>query len=338
GVPGRKRPLFPRSPARRGSRRGARMRAIRNRCRSAPLRADERLLRGHRDLRGSAPRALPAPRPRLFRRGNGESEGGRASRGRGENCCGASTPGGGPLAVRIRLPFMAGKSKSDKPVAQYLARHAEPEASVADKLSGDFGQVLVVPSYGELETLFALLGSVPGGPAGPVLLIVVLNARSDSPKPVHEANEAVRERLGRELPSRVPLSDTPSITAHAMPGGTLLLIDRALPDHFLPEKQGVGLARKIGNDLALALHAGGRGAAPGIWNRDGAVLPPRDYFEQMAAIDSQRRSAGIYFFEHRFDADPTLAEAARLYEISLRYYVLGLAWAGSPYAYESMGS
>jgi len=29
---------------------------------------------------------------------------------------------------------------------------------------------------------------------------------------------------------------------------------------------------------------------------------------------------------------------SRLYEISLRYYVLGLAWAGSPYAYEAMGS
>src|SRR5215467_12673826 len=117
---------------------------------------------------------------------------------------------------------MTGKSKSPKPVAQYLARHTEPEVAVAEKLSGAFGHVLIIPSYGELETLFGLLGSVPGGPAGQVLLIVVLNARSDSPQHVHEANEAVRERLRRELPSSVSLSDAPPITAHAMPGGTLL--------------------------------------------------------------------------------------------------------------------
>ena len=233
---------------------------------------------------------------------------------------------------------MRSKTNAEKPVSQYLARYAEPEASVAAKVSGSFGQVLVVPSYGELETLFALLGSVPRGPAGSVLLVVVLNARSDSPKAVHEANESVRQRLLRDLPSPVSLSDAPPITAHPMPGGTLLLIDRARPGHFLPEKQGVGLARKIGNDVALSLHTAGRVVSPWIWNTDADVLLPRDYFEQMAGIDAQCHSSGVYFFEHRFDADPTLAEAARLYEISLRYYVLGLAWAGSPYAYESMGS
>ena len=232
---------------------------------------------------------------------------------------------------------MAGKNKPEKPVAQYLARHAEPEASLAEKVSGDFGHVLVIPSYGELETLFAVMGSVPGGPAGPVLLVIVLNARSDSPKVVHEANESVRQRLARDLPSRASLSDDPPMTAHAMSGGTLLLIDRALPGHYLPEKQGVGLARKIGNDAALVLHTEGRVASPWIWNTDGDVLLPRDYFDQMAGIDPGV-VCGVYPFEHRLEADPTLAEAARLYEISLRYYVLGLAWARSPYAYESMGS
>ncbi|HEX7252009.1 MAG TPA: hypothetical protein VF376_03935 [Thermoanaerobaculia bacterium] len=232
---------------------------------------------------------------------------------------------------------MAVKNKPEKPVAQYLARHAEPEAALAGKVSGDFGHVLVIPSYGERETLFAVLGSVPGGPAGPVLQVVVLNARSDSPKAVHDANESVRQRLARDLPSRVSLSDDPPITAHAMPAGTLLLIDRALQGHFLPEKQGVGLARKIGNDAALALHTRGRIASPWIWNTDADVLLPRDYFDQMAEIDPSV-VCGVYSFEHRLEADPALAEAARLYEISLRYYVLGLAWAGSPYAYESMGS
>ena len=50
----------------------------------------------------------------------------------------------------------------------------------------------------------------------------------------------------------------------------LLLIDRAAPGYFLPEGQGVGLARKIGCDLILRLRAGGRIA----WESYGHGEPP----------------------------------------------------------------
>ena len=120
--------------------------------------------------------------------------------------------------------------------------------------------------------------------------------------------------------------------------GTLLVIDRAVEGHFLPEGQGVGLARKIGNDAVLAISAAGRIASPWLHNTDADTLLPRDYFDQIEPIDPAGVGCAVYFFDHRFEADPDLAQAGRLYEISLRYYVLGLAWAGSPYAYQSMGS
>jgi hypothetical protein len=224
------------------------------------------------------------------------------------------------------------------PTAQYLARHAEPEAALAGKLPGSFGHALVIPAYGERESLFSLLGSVPGGPGGPVLIVLVLNARADSPRAVHETNEEVRKRLAKELAPAAGLSPELPARAYSIRGGTLLLVDRALPDRFLPEGQGVGLARKIGNDLVLVLRAGGRVASPWIHNTDADTVLPNDYFEQTAALDPEGTGAAIYAFEHRFDPDPAQAEAARLYEISLRYNVLGLAWADSPYAYHSMGS
>ena len=228
--------------------------------------------------------------------------------------------------------------RNGKALSQYLTRHAEPEAEVAPRLPGDLGHALIVPAYGERESLFALLASVPGGPAGPVLVVGVLNARADSSSGVHEANRAVRERLEKELPPAAVLSDLPPIRAYPLSGGTLLLVDRAVPGSLLPPGQGVGLARKIGNDIALRLHAEGRLASPWLHNTDADTLLPRDYFEQTAGLDAAGTGAAIYFFEHRFEEDPDLALAGRLYEISLRYYVLGLAWAGSPYAYESMGS
>ena len=155
---------------------------------------------------------------------------------------------------------------------------------------------------------------------------------------MHETNERVRKRLEKEVAPAPGIPQELPGRAYAIRGGTLLLVDRALPDRFLPEGQGVGLARKTGNDLVLALRAAGRVASPWIHNTDADTILPGDYFEQTAELDHEGTGAAIYAFEHRFDEDPEQAEAARLYETSLRYNTLGLAWAGSPYAYHSMGS
>jgi hypothetical protein len=227
---------------------------------------------------------------------------------------------------------------ADKAVSKYLTRWAEPEAGLAEAIPETFGHTLVVPAYGERESLIRLLASVPVGPAGPVLIVVVVNGRKGSPPAVHEANAAVGERFARELPVARVLSESPPARIHELPGGKLVWIDRATPGHFLPEGQGVGLARKIGNDLALRLRVEGRLASDWLHNTDADTLLPRDYFEQTAPLDPRGAGAALYFYEHRFEEDPDLALAGRLYEISLRYDVLGLDWAGSPYAYQSMGS
>ena len=227
-------------------------------------------------------------------------------------------------------------------IAKYLSRYAEPEARAAGSLQGSFGHVLVVPAYGEGRSLVETLGSVPRGPAGDTLIVVVLNAREDSRPHIQAANSEARDRLAAAAagPART-LGASPAITELPMEHGRMVLIDRALPGSFLPEGEGVGLARKIGNDFALALHAEGRVASSWIHNTDADVVLPNDYFDQVVPLGPPEPgddAAAVYFFEHRFADDPDLAEAGRLYEISLRYYTLGLAWAGSPYAYEAMGS
>ncbi len=223
-----------------------------------------------------------------------------------------------------------------KSLSQYLSRHAEPEAKAADALAGDFGHALVVPAYGERQSLFDTLGSVPKGTRGETLIVVVLNAREDSPPEVHAANDAAGARLAEAASSVVALGDAAAALTYS--NGAVVVIDRARPGRYLPAGQGVGLARKIGNDFALRLHAAGRVAAPWIHNTDADTLLANDYFDQTEAIPAEGNAAAVYFYEHRFREDEDLGLAARLYEISLRYYTLGLAWAGSPYAYEAMGS
>ncbi len=178
-------------------------------------------------------------------------------------------------------------------VAQYLERHAEPEAVLAAQLPGSFGHALVIPAYGERESLFHLLGSIPAGPGGQVLVVLVLNARADSATAVHEANEEVRGRLEKELPAPAGLSAEPPARAFPIPGGTLLLVDRAVAGRFLPEGQGVGLARKIGNDIVLALRAAGRLESPWIHNTDADTVLPPDYFEQTGRLDPAGTGAAV---------------------------------------------
>ncbi len=222
-------------------------------------------------------------------------------------------------------------------IAGYLAAGAEPEATLAGRLAGTFGHALEIPAYGENETLFDTLASVPAGREGDVLIVVVLNARDDSPASVHRANAAARTKLA-SLGSPKKISPDPDVHLSAHPRGKLLVIDRAAPGRYLPAGQGVGLARKIGCDVVLALHAAGRIASPWIHATDADTRLPADYFEQIAAVEPARTAAALYFFEHLFGDDEELARAGRLYEMSLRYDTLGLAWAGSPYAYQNMGS
>jgi hypothetical protein len=223
-------------------------------------------------------------------------------------------------------------------IAAYLSRYAEPEIAAAANLEGQFGHVVAVPAYGEGDTLFAMLGSVPAGQRGETLIVVVLNARGDSPALVRRSNDAARERLAAAASWASTLSDNPPSIAYRFSQGRVVLIDRSGPGRYLPGGQGVGLARKIGCDFALALAASGRLAADWLHCTDADVLLPNDYFGQTEALAGPAVAAAVYAFRHRFDRSEALGMAGRLYDLKLRYDVLGLAWAGSPYAYQAMGS
>jgi hypothetical protein len=118
----------------------------------------------------------------------------------------------------------------------------------------------------------------------------------------------------------------------------VLAIDRCSRSRLLPKGQGVGLARKIGCDVALSLHSRGKILSPWIHTTDADVLLPADYFFRAGHQGLRTSAALLYPFWHQCEAEPTLADAMRRYEIFLRYYVLGLAHAGSPYAFQTLGS
>lgn len=204
--------------------------------------------------------------------------------------------------------------------AKYLAGYAEAEASQAGTLPlTNYEQVLVIPAHRESpDHLERVWRNLPPD----ALIIIVVNSTDEDDRETQALLNQLR-----------PANDSASLTLQN-PGPAapaLLIVDRCTSGRTLPRRQGVGLARKIGADIALALIDAGVVDSPMIHNTDADVTLPADYF-------SPHCNAGALLYPFRHAAESALTTAACLYEISMFYYVAGLRWARSPYAFTTVGS
>jgi hypothetical protein len=227
--------------------------------------------------------------------------------------------------------------------AQYFARYAEPEARLAAQMSDAYSACLVVPVCGEAPSLLdGFLPALERAP-GRVLLVLVVNATESANAETHASNRRLLAALAVRFPEQRLVAEV-GVRTQAVLGRAascdLLWLDRAKPGVYLPEREGVGSARKIGGDFAAALWAQGQIACPLIASSDADVSLPSDYFATLASAppEAGRSAAWLWPFQHEAGGDARIDDATVLYEISLRYYVLGLAMARSSYAYQSIGS
>jgi hypothetical protein len=179
-------------------------------------------------------------------------------------------------------------------------------------------------------------------------VILVLNRPDTDHDP--QANASLRAAVdGLAIASEQPdepeiysLNTHTDLYVHDMenPGGALQrghFPGGPLPAGVIPAAQGVGLARKAGCDIALKWMSEGAISGEWIHSSDADALLPQDYFQQLDSCN-QRAVAAVYPFRHTPGADQNCDEATALYELRLHHYVLGLEYAGSPYAYHTLGS
>ncbi len=227
--------------------------------------------------------------------------------------------------------------------AQYLTRYAEPEAAFAGAFDDSYLAALVVPARAEGPNLLDGLQPALERAPGRVLLVLVVNGSVTDGEATHAENQRLLRHLAGRYPERrelhLPQPGTRAVLARQAQYDVLWL-DCASEGARLPARTGVGTVRKLGGDLAAALWDVGRLACPRIASTDADVTLPEDYFEMLTReVDEPvRSSAWLWPFSHEAGGDAAIDAATVLYEISLRYYVLGLAAAGSPYAYQSIGS
>ena len=221
---------------------------------------------------------------------------------------------------------------------KYLSRYAEPEARQLLDSPPDYNyqHCLVIPAYREDSSLLHGLKSLASAQPGLLIVLVLNQPDSDTSSDANsELRNAITALPKLPEPSKQPKQSMLTVGSlrTLQDSSHLLLIERQQP---LPAKEGVGLARKIGCDIALALQASGKLQSRWLHNTDADAVLDGSYFE---AAEQQHHCVAItHPFVHVLPADPQIAQATHLYELRLHYYVLGLRYAGSPYDYYSLGS
>ncbi len=186
-----------------------------------------------------------------------------------------------------------------------------------------FNQAIVIPAYSEFKFLPLTLESINKNKPellNQTLVVVVVNNANNSPQSIKDNNQLTIQKINENNYQF-----------------TLAVIDAASPGLELPLKHaGVGLARKIGMDLALP-HLTSPQSLIFCTDADTQVSP--DYLSKVKQIfKSQNTSAAVIGFSHLKSQDSAINDAIGQYEKFLKTTAEKMQRAGSPYGYVSMGS
>jgi hypothetical protein len=211
-------------------------------------------------------------------------------------------------------------------------------------------QTVVIPALAERDSLFRTLATIARNPASDLRQTLVICVVNNHRPPLTENAEI---RNNQETLSILHAIVFGHATNPDLPGGIrkdiqrisgsslrLAFIDASSYGLEIPEQDGgVGAARKIGMDAALRIVDSGAANGGVICCLDADTLVEENYLASIRGYFNRTGGpAAVSAYAHQKPDDPELLAAICCYEIFLRAYVIGLSYAGSPYAFHSIGS
>ncbi len=202
--------------------------------------------------------------------------------------------------------------------------------------------VIVIPAIDEFENirkLLALFSENDPKYFKSTLVIFVINNLESSSCDVKEDNQKSLFLL-KQLIQKKNLGNDTLVEKVIASGLNFTFVDAASKGNELPEKDGgVGLARKIGIDLALTVFDYSSSSKILLFCLDADCNIDNNYITSIVEnFNSRNLSAAVVKFRHQIEPGNETLEAIICYEIFLRYYVLGLKFANSHYAFHTVGS
>ncbi|MFC2139596.1 glycosyltransferase [Bacteroidota bacterium] len=227
-------------------------------------------------------------------------------------------------------------------VNKYLSKYVDNKWKLELSSNKKYKMAIVIPAIMEYENIRKLLQSLSqNDPAyfDECIIIFVINNLICSDSKVKDDNrkslDLIRQLIsGRKNPDEL-------ITGIINSGMNFGLIDAATDDLQFTEKTGgVGLARKTGMDLALnVLDYNNHTGKNILVCLDADCIVDENYLHEVYQSFHNIDNSGSYIkFRHKIYGDELVHRAMTCYEIYMRYYVLGLKIAESPYAFHTVGS
>lgn len=227
------------------------------------------------------------------------------------------------------------------PIRTYLRKRADLESRplISGETKG-IDQVVVIPVLAERKTILKTLTSLATNPAADLertLVICVVNNRE---RPLSQEDD-IRDNQDTlaVLDCWVRSGQVPSELGTEAGSLRLGVVDASSAGFELPPKGGVGLARKIGLDWGLSILADSDSRVRLLSCLDADTFVEQNYLDSVRKHFEQRNGwAAVVSYCHPIPDSKEESAAIICYEIFLRYHVLGLFFAGSPYAFPSVGS
>ena len=225
-------------------------------------------------------------------------------------------------------------------VITYLNKNALKDYNIEWQSKRGISNVIVIPAiaeYDNIKVLIALLSQIDFTYFISSLFLFVINNSLSSNTKVMTDNQKSLNLLRSIIYSNSHGGFAAEIIQSGLQVG---LIDASSNGkEFNTKHSGVGLARKIGMDLALTVFDYSTKINKLIICLDADCKVPADYLTGVITdFNKNNYSAAIINYEHNIDGNDINSAAIICYEIYLRYYVAGLKYAGSPYAFDTIGS
>lgn len=210
---------------------------------------------------------------------------------------------------------------------QYLSKFGFQTPEISEKPSPDLGLIVVIPCFNEPDTISSiesLAGSIP--PEKEVEVIVVINHGENHDHTIVSQNKKSFHNLESWKNENTPFFKLHIIKAFDLP----------------KKHAGVGLARKIGMDEAVARFD--------LISNDGLIICfdadsicKSNYFIAIEShFNQHKKTPGAAIrYEHPIEGTEyktSIYEGIINYELFLRYYNQGLLYANLPFAFHTVGS
>ncbi|MCZ6703160.1 MAG: hypothetical protein O6940_08975, partial [Ignavibacteria bacterium] len=216
-------------------------------------------------------------------------------------------------------------------VIKYLNQNALKDYNIEWQSKRGISNVIVIPAIAEYDNIKVLLSLLSHNDftffTSSLVLFVINNSLSSNTEVTVDNQKSLNL-----LYSIINSNSNHGFAAEIIQSGLQVgLIDASSNGReFNTKHSGVGLARKVGMDLALNVFDYSFKTNKLIICLDADCKVPANYLTRVITDFSKNNySVAIINYEHKIDGNDINTTAIICYEIYLRYYVAGLKYAGS---------